>query len=263
MATVRQFISGSLIPLSCIFEDQLGNLIDVDGAVITIIGPGNQLLKVNQTMNRDSQGTYSYMWQTPVNLPVGQYQEIYEGFFRGHVRKVKGQFEILAPDAFNRPPTPTTRTGKALELLRDALADNIPNITRKQWSDEELLNFLQLAMMDINMFPTLTNFNLENFPDGWMGLLIEGAVALSLRAIILEMAMHDIDFNDNGLSVSISRRLDNYMALYNDAAARFQENAKLVKKQIRPFGVNIISGMVAFNSRSLRMSQLLSIVNQR
>jgi hypothetical protein len=74
----------------------------------------------------------------------------------------------------------------------------------------------------------------------------------------------NIDFNDNGLSVSINNVVQGYLQLYNDAAQRFQQQAQLLKKNYRPMGMNILSGQVSgYNIRSLRFSQLLSIVNMR
>jgi hypothetical protein len=259
----RQFVSGSIISLSVVFHDQIGNLVDTDGAVITIVGPGNQTLLVNQSLFRENLGLYTYLWQTPLNLPIGYYQELYEGFYQGQIKKIHGQFEVVAADAFDRPATPATREGQMLQILRDSLSDNAPNIRAKQWSDGELFNFLQLALMDVNSMPAITVFSLANFPDNWSGVVVEGAIAAALRAMLLELGKTDIDFNDNGISVSIARRVDTMLALYNDAVQRFTTQAAALKKNFRPRGMNIISGSTSMNLRSLRMSQLLSIVNQR
>jgi hypothetical protein len=264
MSSSPQYVQGSIINLTTYFQDQLGNLILVDGATVTVVGPGNQLFLTNQILTQEAQGTYIFAWQTPVNLPTGVYQVLYEGFYQGQIRKDKGQFEIVAADAFNRPAAPTTRTGQLLNLLRDALADNMPNIKRKKWDDEELLSFLSIALTDINGTPAISNFSLDNYPDNWSGIILEGAVAWALRAYLIELMGQNIDFNDNGLSVSINNVVQGYLQLYNDAAQRFQQQAQLLKKNYRPMGMNILSGQVTgYNIRSLRFSQLLSIVNMR
>ena len=259
----RQLVGGSLIQLNCVFQDNFGNLLDVDGAAVTIVGPGNQIFLADQLMNRTGYGTYNYLWQSPAELPIGGYSEIYEGFTAGQIKKARGQFEIVATDAFNRPPQIATKTGQLLNLLRDLLADNIPNIRRKQWDDEELISFLNVAVMDMNGYPAVTNYTLDSVPYSWYGIVLEGAVAWALRAWIIDYAQYDVDFNDNGLSVSIRNTLDHYLTMYNDAVARFTAQATLLKKNTRPLGMNIISGLVSFNLRSLRMSQLASIANQR
>ena len=264
MANLQQFIQGSIIALSTYFQDQLGSLILVDGATVTIVGPGNQLFLTNQILTQEGQGTYAFAWQTPANLPVGDYQVLYEGFYQGQIRKSKSQFEVVAADAFNRPAAPTTRTGQLLNLLRDALADNMPNIKRKKWDDEELISFLTIALNDMNGTPSVSNFTLDSVPTNWGSIMIEGAVAWALRAYLIELMSQNIDFNDNGLSVSINNVVQGYLQLYNDAATRFQTQTQLLKRNFRPMGNSILSGQVSgFSVRSLRFSQLLSIANMR
>ena len=105
-----------------------------------------------------------------------------------------------------------------INALAIRLKDNRPELYRvdeqeRKWNDEELYSFLYYGLSDINGTPPAwTNYNFATLPAQMHALLLMGAQIMSLIAEATLQAANDFSYNDNGLTVTLSRS-GKYMAI--------------------------------------------------
>ena len=90
--------------------------------------------------------------------------------------------------------------------LRDAyLMDNPADPRMKRWTDEQLLEYLNMGVDDVNVEPPNSSYTLDTMPTGWRSLVLMRAKfeALTSRAG-LEVAK-EFNFGFGGVSVAIDR----------------------------------------------------------
>ena len=90
-------------------------------------------------------------------------------------------------------------------LRNSYLMDNPTDSRMKRWTDEQLLEYLNIGLDDVNTEPPMTNYNYETIPQPWRSLILMRAKfeALTSRASI-EVAK-EFNFGFGGVSVTIDR----------------------------------------------------------
>lgn len=139
-----------------------------------------------------------------------------------------------------------------LTSLRSLLSDDVIPKRGQVWTDLELLEYLNLAMMETNGTPTLTNFCLNSAPSNWGFLLVIGAEYHALRALYNRESRDVFSFNDDGISVDISVRSEKYMNMINHLSGTYTKMREDLKRHFRPVGRAYNSSFTDLSIRNLR-----------
>lgn len=139
-----------------------------------------------------------------------------------------------------------------LTTLRALLSDDPLTKRTQVWSDLELLEYLELAMMEVNGTPTLTSFCLDSSPPNWGYMLVIGAEYHALRALYNRESRDVFSFNDDGLSVDISVRSEKYMNMINHLSGTYTKSKDDLKRHFRPRGMAYNSSYTDLSIRNLR-----------
>ena len=139
-----------------------------------------------------------------------------------------------------------------IERLRRLLMD-YPNDPRmKRWTDEDLLEYITIAVDDINTTPPNTGYNLATMPRGWKSMiLLRARFEAYISRSGLEVAK-EFNFGFGGVSLAIDRSgkylsiSDKAWAAYNDRVTK----AKLanIMGTVSPLG--ILSADLSFRIRT-------------
>jgi len=124
--------------------------------------------------------------------------------------------------------------------LRESYLMDIPVDPRmKRWTDEQLLEYINVGLDDVNTEPPSSNYNLENLPPGWRSLVLIRAKieALSSRAG-LEVAK-EFQFGFGGVSVQIDRS-QKYVSV--STAERTAYNERLHKAKLASVMITVSPG---------------------
>jgi hypothetical protein len=91
--------------------------------------------------------------------------------------------------------------------LRDMLGTTLSTdpTTGIEFTDNQLLAGIQLGLNAFNIYPPVTCFTLDNFPQEYVVILLYLAQLFTLINKYLGMALNDFSYNDNGLSLNIDR----------------------------------------------------------
>jgi len=104
------------------------------------------------------------------------------------------------------------------------------------WEDEELLEFLKVALDGINLYPPLTNFrsldDLMARSRPWRSLLFHGAMIHAITAITLNWIQEDFDYSIGGVSLSIQKS-SKYQSMASDIQSRWSEQVTAAKETVK------------------------------
>lgn len=81
----------------------------------------------------------------------------------------------------------------------------MPEIFLAHTSDEKIKGFLQLVLDDLNYFPPMTNYSLENLPKLYESVLVFGCHLFACLFWQMGASLQDFDFSDNGLTVRVDQ----------------------------------------------------------
>lgn len=115
-------------------------------------------------------------------------------------------------------PTYTLIEQQLINALRIRLKDNDParyrvDETEEKWHDEELYSFLFYALADVNGQPPFwTDYDFTTLPAQMHFIVLLAAQIFALIAEATLQAANDFSYNDNGLTVTLSRS-GKYMAI--------------------------------------------------
>lgn len=108
--------------------------------------------------------------------------------------------------------------------MRARLLDIDPDLNildeKLQFSDEQLLGYLEEARIQINEEPPMTYYNIYDIPV--TGLLIQSAMIFALKARSLLHLRNQITYNDAGLSVGIEDKAMYYQQIASSEEASFR-----------------------------------------
>ena len=212
--------------------------ITVDGAFITVTRLDDMVIMVPTTplapWNIHS-GYVEYTVSPPTTSVEGNYVidwDIALGINRQSYRTFFAVISIPEYSAIERA---------LIEALSIRLKDNRPELYRvdiqeAKWHMEELYSFLYYALLDVNGGPPFwTDYTFDTLPSQLHGLLL---LAAQITAIIAEatlQAANDFSYNDNGLTVTLSRS-GKYMQI---ASMLWQQYSMMLAKVKRMLGFKL------------------------
>ncbi len=104
------------------------------------------------------------------------------------------------------------------------------------WEDEELLEWLRIALDGINLYPPLTDFrtldDLISRARPWRSLLFQGAMIHAITAITLNWIQEDFDYSIGGVSLSIQKSAK-YQGMSNDIQSRWNDQVVAAKETVK------------------------------
>ena len=104
------------------------------------------------------------------------------------------------------------------------------------WEDEELLEFMRVALDGINMYPPMTSFrsldDLMARSRPWRSLLFQGAMIHAITAIALNWIEEDFDYSIGGVSLSIQKSAK-YQSMASDLQSRWNDQVTAAKETVK------------------------------
>lgn len=125
-------------------------------------------------------------------------------------------------------------TDEAVERLRQHLRDT-PQLNKLQvgeeLSDQDLEHALEMAAEEFTaMPPVIGEFNIENFPND--ALLIRAGTLWALESAGLLQSRNRLQYSDNGLSIQVSDKAQDYQGWIQQIGQQYYQRAKSLKIQM-------------------------------
>lgn len=181
--------------------------ITVDEAYVTI----TKLDDMSEVLPRTDLGVHiysgyaEYVVSPPITSVEASYIIDWDLLLSGVSKSFRQFFQVIKVPAYS------VLEQSLIAALAMRLKDNRPELYRvdeqeKKWYDEELYSFLYYGLSDINgMPPTWTSYGFTDLPSQMYGVLLLGAQITALIAEATLQAANDFSYNDNGLTVTLSR----------------------------------------------------------
>ena len=195
-------------------------------------------------LSPDRGGTYYAPYTTPIDAPFGPYTLTWKiNLVNDETHFVDQLFYIEDVKAFQSEGasaivvldgvTVNARVMRLIKHLRVALRDNQPdrnyhavpprssrevqafsNRVGFIWTDEELLSYLQIALSELNSNNPKTSktFQLTDFPDFWLGVIIDIASVRAVMAMALNWTADGFNYSISGLSLDLNKG-EQYLSL--------------------------------------------------
>jgi hypothetical protein len=199
-----------------------GTPITVDDATVTITKLEDMSIVVNGDTANIFSGFAEYTVSPPITSSEANFIVDWDINLGGYSKSYRQFFQVI------EVPQYSLKEMNLINALSIRLKDNRPELYRvdeqeRKWHDEELYSFLYYSLLDINGFPPAwTNYSFIDMPPQLESLLLLGAQIMAIIAEATLQAANDFSYNDNGLTVTLSRS-GKYMAiasmLYNWYAA--------------------------------------------
>lgn len=105
----------------------------------------------------------------------------------------------------------------------------MPEIFVAHTSDEKIRAFAELVLADLNYWPPMTNYRIENLPEHYEPVLVFGCNFFAALFWQMGASLQDFDFNDNGFTVRVDQVSKVGTSLANLATTylRMIENVKV------------------------------------
>lgn len=158
------------------------------------VGPGGIFL-----------GHTEYIVSPPITDTEGNYIIDWDIILDGVLQSHRQFFQVMSI------PEYTLDERQLINALRIRLKDNRPELYRvdeqeEKWHDEELYSFLYYGLADFNgMPPYWTSYTFTDLPLQLHGMVILVAQIFAIIAEATLQAANDFSYNDNGLTVTLSR----------------------------------------------------------
>ena len=196
--------------------DPSGDPITVDAAYITITkleDMSEVLAKTNVGINILS-GYTEYIVDSTITSIEANYIIDWDITLGSVIKSFRQFFQVI------KIPEYTIKEQTLINALSMRLKDNRAELYRvdeqeSKWHDEELYSFLYYGLADVNGGPPVwTDYTFENVPPQMYSLVLLAGQITSLIAEATLQAANDFSYNDNGLTVTLSRS-GKYMAIAN------------------------------------------------
>lgn len=237
---------GGQVPLSVSTVDQAtGTPKAASDAYITIFQQSpEEKLVLPRTSDGVTIGADSvvYVVQSPITDSAGTYVGVFEITFSPtdiHPYEV--------PFAVYDKPRYSDVERLLINGVRLFIRDNKPALYRvdepvQQYDDEELYAFLYYALLDFNISPPyITYFTFETLPEVCYNVVVVGAVVMSLISRAVLEAGNQFTYNDNGISVTLSRSAA-FMSPAQALLTQYTTMKKSIKRAIG-FGSSKFKGL--------------------
>jgi len=188
-------------------------------------------------LSPDKAGTYYAPYTVPMDAPFGPYTLTWKiNLVNGDTHFVDQLFYIEDVKAFQSEGasalvvldgvTVNARVMRLIKHLRVALRDNQPdrnyhavpprssrevqafsNRVGFIWTDEELLSYLQLSLSELNSNNPKTSrtFQLTDFPDFWLAVVVDIACVRAIMALAINWVQDEFGYSISGLSLDLSK----------------------------------------------------------
>lgn len=124
----------------------------------------------------------------------------------------------------------------------------------QRWSDELLLTYLQIGIMDINAEPPFTNYIINDMPSSWEGCVLLAAFIMSLLGEAIVQNGEAFSYSDNGISLNINQAAG-YQSIAQAMQSAYQQQKTNIKKAMRPSARGIKSNPAPVRIRSYAQRQ--------
>jgi hypothetical protein len=238
-------------------KGQNGQFVDpysITWSVYKVLDDGTEELisALSQEAFRQSVGYYYTGWKIPDALVDGNY------LVRWAVSETVGQTSPsyvtenfrIEPFEATTAPEEKQELAELVMSLRVLLRDNNPDrnyhfnppasedFTHQQtqtfgyiWTDDELLEYLQMSVDTINSFEPRTGFTITNFDQEVRTLLLHGAALQALIALSLNWVVEEFSYSIGGISLTIDKA-SKYMSLKSNLEELFNKELEAYKKSI-------------------------------
>lgn len=176
-------------------------------------------------------GYTEYIVSPPITATEASYVIDWDIVLGGVAKSFRQFFQVI------QVPEYSLSEQSLINALAIRLKDNRPELYRvdeqeRKWHDEELYSFLYYGLLDINGTPPAwTNYTFLTLPVQMYGLLLMGAQITALIAEATLQAANDFSYNDNGLTVTLSRS-GKYMAIAAQLWAMYSKMVTQVKRYL-------------------------------
>jgi hypothetical protein len=103
------------------------------------------------------------------------------------------------------------------------------------WEDEELLEYIYMAIEDFNTYPPVTGIEIQNIwstEKRWKGTVLLRATWYALRAVALNWIVDEFDYSISGVSLSIEKS-SKYQSMMDTTGAEFDKLVEAAKRSIK------------------------------
>jgi hypothetical protein len=259
-------------------RDQAGNL--VDPAVITYsifdYTTGVEVLIGDPNIVPQSQGVGLFYADTMIPLDAN----IGEWVVRWNMREtvdapivqVVQRFQVVSVEV-NTEITEDTNEQVMVKRLRILLRDNNPDrnyrfrppntekFLQSQtetmgyiWTDEELYEFLLIAVDQVNMWPPVQGITLNSMPLRYRSCVLQAAAAHAVRAVTLNWIADEFDYSISGVSLSVEKS-SKYQSMADIFEQGFEKLIEPLKRSVKyikglqqpRYGIGISSALGPFS----------------
>jgi hypothetical protein len=243
----------------------------------------------DQVPQKNGVGQYWVNFQIPLDANIGDW--LVRWNFRENpgspIIQVVQEFAVVAkqncvvhPGAAYATPTQQVpaREATLLRRLRILLRDNNPDrnyrfrppntdqFLQSQtevfgyiWTDEELYEYLLMAIDDLNAAPPVTGVNLQTLPDRWRTAVIIRAASFAAMAITMNWIADEFDYSISGVSLSIEKSSkyqgmkDNFEQQYDKLKEEIKRSIKIIKGLQQPrYGIGVSSALGPFSKTGVQ-----------
>jgi len=174
-------------------------------------------------------GYVEYVASPPVTSVEGNYIIDWDVVLGGVSKSHRQFFQVMSLPEYSLDER------KMINALRVRLKDNRPELYRvdeqeEKWHDEELYSFLYYGLADFNGTPPIwTDYTFATLPLQLHGMVIFAAQIWAIIAEATLQAANDFSYNDNGLTVTLSRS-GKYMAIAGQLWSMYRDMAFRTKR---------------------------------
>ena len=237
----NQYTQGSLATITVNTLDQYGHPIPPDNLMAptanldfeTPNGPVNIFTgKICNAINT----TFYYTNIDTTLLSVGSYNVTLIWYINNQQMTAVVRFDVLLFDgSVLLPIDPISR-------LRLRMKDHDPSPTRWIWSDQELSEYLNDSLENLNSAPPRSSFFWFNIPLIYMNAIFLYAEYLALKAQSFKIASQGVSFSDRNVTVNKPQQAQLYSSLAEQVFAKADAERLRIKRQYAYGTAYIVQG---------------------
>lgn len=230
VTTPNQYTQGSLVTLTVTTLNSNGQPVPPDNfnppqIQISFESPNGAIIVINNAMMIPITNVWYYFNIDSTTLAVGSYVANISWFIQGQQNTATAYFSILPFDgAVISPIDPISR-------LRLRIKDNDSDPTRWVWTDQELSEYLQDSLDDLNSAPPLSSYFWFNVPLQYVQNILRGAEVLALEAQSVKLSHSPITYNDKGVTVNLQSQAQTYLSIASNLREKYEQERLRIKRQ--------------------------------
>lgn len=176
-------------------------------------------------------GHVEYIAAPPTTSTEGNYVIDWDIILNGILQSYRQVFQVISI------PEYTLDERELINALKIRLKDNRPELYRvdeqeEKWHDEELYSFLYYGLADFNGYPPFwTEYTFATLPLQLHGVVLMVSQIFAIIAEATLQAANDFSYNDNGLTVTLSRS-GKYMSIAGQLWNMYSQMAFRTKRYL-------------------------------